>query len=354
MNATTRRRGVVPLLLGAAAAIAVVVTMMIPGLTPFSPDPAAAADSACTVSYYALDPNDANLSNPGKEVTGAFGPAVAARDEAGVKAELDERRECGADMKFDPALTAAHYSEWSHNGLTSIKVDESPDGLNAFTAQLANDKDLRGKVLTELKKLEGESTFSTAPVSAGIWSLYMMPNGSGGVSLKVGQTSADGTNAVFTHGDKVIRYRLDCGFQPNRDTPFTNVPECTGGECAPPPVCPPGTTGDWPNCVTPPPPCNPEWQKCWETSVTAPEGVNPQGPGDYETPDSVTAPDKPAPVINGDETQTSTTPATDTTPVDPDRNKPDPATGTDSNGNTGTVNPDTGGPNNTDTGNPFG
>lgn len=329
------------------------------GLPSLSYEANASVQGACTIQYYALDPANANNPNPAKEVTGAFGPAVAARDEAGVKKELDERRECGADGKFDPALTAAHYAEWSHNGLTSIKVDESPTGLNAFTAQMASDVDLRGKVLAELKKLEGESTFSTAPVSAGIWSLYMMPNGNGGVDLKVGRTSANGTNAVFTHGDKVIRYRLDCGFQPNRETPFTNVPECTGQECAPPPVCPPGTTGTWPECppVTPPP-CNPEWQKCWDTSVPAPEGVKPQPNDDYETPESVAPPTNPAPIINGNENQNSGSQAPGATTPDPDRNKPDPGTGTDDSGNTGSVNPD--GPdgagtgtNTTDPGNPF-
>lgn len=241
------------LLPAAAVLFAMVITLLTPGLTPWSP-PATAAEAiatSCEMTPFALDPADTSKPNPNKEVSGAFGPAVTARGEKDVKAELKERRSCGTDGVYDTYLTAAHYSEWSHYGLTSVKVGESTQEINAFADRIKADPELYKTTLAELEKLEGESTYSEAPVSRGIWSLYMMPDGNGGVDIKVGRTSSDGTNAVFTHGDVQVRYRLDCGFQPNREGGFPGIDECTGTECAPPPVCPEGTNGTWPNCYVP-------------------------------------------------------------------------------------------------------
>lgn len=85
--------------------------------------------------------------------------------------------------------------------------------------------------------------------------MYMIPDGNGGVIIKFGQTSSEGTNAVFTHPSGIeVRYRLDCGFQPNRDGIPEGVDVCVGAECAPPPVCPPGKAGTWPDCYVPCPP----------------------------------------------------------------------------------------------------
>lgn len=240
---TNRRRRAGAFLLGGAAGLGLLLSLLFPGVAPWSPASAAPAVAAsCGVTHFALDPSNPSAANPAKEVPAAFGPAITVRGEAAVKAELNERRECGADGKFDPALTAAHYADWSDAGLTTRKVEFT--GIDAFTAEIANNSGLYGQVISELKKLENESSYSEAPVQAGIWSLYMIPDGNGGVHVGQGHTSSAGTNAVFTHGDKVVRYRLDCGFQPNREGEYPGVPQCTAEQCPPPapPVvtCPPG------------------------------------------------------------------------------------------------------------------
>lgn len=345
------------LLLGMAFLVLAVVTTTIPGLVKL-PGASATTDVACTVQYLALDPNDATKPMPGKESDGSFGLPVVARDIPGIMKELDNRRECAGDTKYDPALAADHYYTWSVAGLTSIKVSMAEDGLEKFKAQWIADKSLRSKALAELKQLEKESTKSLEDVGHGIPSLYMVPDRAGGVITKLGTTAGDkGTNLVFTHGDVVVRYRLDCGFQPNWPTgTIPNLPACAEGECTPPPppVIPP-TPECTENCNPQPPVCNPEWEKCWETSKPAPDGVNVQPNDDYESPESVATPASPAPVISGNENQTSTGQAPGGTAPDPNRNQPDPGTGTTSDGGTGSVNPDNGGgTNTTDSGNPFG
>lgn len=255
----------------------------IPGLNAEAATPADIGQQACTTMYYALDPADPTKPNPDKETSGSFGTPVSARGEVDVKAELKERRSCGTDGSFDPALTAAHYSEWSHYGLTSVKVGDSTAEINAFAAEIGSNPDKYAATLAELEKLEGESSYSEAAVSRGVWSLYMMPDGNGGVTIKVGQTSTDGVNAVFTHGDVVVKYRLDCGFQPNRDEGFPGIDVCTGSECAPPPVCPPGMHGDWPNCYIPecPEGTTGDWPNCnnlkWRTPTTQEPGWDQRG-----------------------------------------------------------------------------
>jgi hypothetical protein len=259
-TATTRRHRSAGFLLLSAALLGALALV---GFTvPQSPlaiaGNAKANASVCKVTYYALDPANPALPNPAKPVPAAFGTPVTARGEQAVKAELNERRECGADGTFDPALTASHYARWSETGLTSIKVGYNE--IDAFYAKIAADPNLYNQVVTELKKLEDESTYSEESVPAGIWSLFMVPDGHGSVHVGQGRTSANGTNAVFTHpGGIVVKYRLDCGFQPNQEKQYANVPMCTPQQC-PPPTCPPGTTGVWPNCMVPPhvvPPCPP-------------------------------------------------------------------------------------------------
>lgn len=211
------------------------------------------SNKACAATAFALDPKDETKPNPDKEVKGAFGPAITARGEDKVKAELKERRTCGEDGVYDVHLTAAHYSEWSHYNLTSVKVGSSSAEINAFAARIAADPSLYKATLKELEKLEGESKYGEGRVKAGTWSLYMVPDGNGGVIIKVGRTSEAGTNAVFKHGKVEIRYRLDCGAQPNRDKGgFSDVDKCTREECAPPPQCP--VKGTWPDCFKPCPP----------------------------------------------------------------------------------------------------
>lgn len=206
---------------GGSLAGVLLLVLLFPGVinTVFEPQP----QVECEVSYLALDPANPLVPNPAKEVPAAFGPEVIARGEVDVKAELNERRECGADGKFDPALTASHYSAWSEAGLTKYPVAYTE--IDAFTADIAANATKYDEILKELVGLENASVYSEVGVPAGIWSLYMDPNGAGGVTVKQGRTSADGTNAVFTHpSGAVIKYRLDCGFQVNRDGEFPGVP----------------------------------------------------------------------------------------------------------------------------------
>lgn len=266
---------------GGALLLAAALVLVNPGVIP-GVEAATPPSESCDVTYFALNPNDPSQPDPAKEVPAAFGIAVTVRGEQPVKAELNERRECGADGKFDPALTASHYAAWSEAGLTTRKVDYT--GIDAFTAEIAGNKDLYNQVLTELKQLENESAYSEEAVPAGVWSLYMVPNGAGGVNVGQGLTSADGTNAVFTHGGAVIKYRLDCGFQVNRSGGqgggFPGVPECTPAQC-PPPVCPPGMEGTWPDCHPPCPPNTTPWPECnelkWVKPTTQEPGWDPRG-----------------------------------------------------------------------------
>lgn len=232
----------------------------------------------CEVTYFALNPDDNNQPNPDKEVPAAFGPAVTVRGEAEVKAELDKRRDCGEDGEFDPALTASHYSAWSDAGLTKYSVPYAE--IDAFYAKISVDPALYNEVLTELKDLENASAYSEEAVPKGIWSLFMDPNGSGGVSVKQGVTSADGTNAVFTHpSGATIKYRLDCGFQVNRDSEFPGVPHCTPETCPPPaPPTPP---------APPAPPHEPEepvkHEEKWVKETTYESGWDQRGTDNHVT-----------------------------------------------------------------------
>lgn len=246
-NATKFRRAGSFLFGGGSLLLAAALVLINPGILPgveATPPPA----QSCNVTYFALDPANPLAPNPVKEVPAAFGPEVTVRGEEPVKAELNERRECGADGMFDPSLTASHYSVWSEAGLTKYTVAYAE--IDAFYAKIAADSALYNEVLTELKGLENASAYSEEGVGAGIWSLYMDPNGSGGVNVRQGRTSSDdGTNAVFSHpSGAVIKYRLDCGFQPNREGEFPGVPYCTPETC-PPPVCPENYTGIWPDCL---------------------------------------------------------------------------------------------------------
>lgn len=235
---------------------AAMALLMTPGLTPLNPEvPTSGDDAVCKVAFLALDPNNPTVPDPAKEVPGAMGPAVAARDEAGIKAQLSEDRTCGSDGKYDPAMTATHYAEWSFQGLTSRTVGF--DGIDIFKAQLIADPNLYGSVMQELTSLENGSAFSTEELPAGLWSVYMKADGAGGVTTHQGQTTAGGTAAVFTHGDKVVKYRLDCRFQPVHTDRIPGLPECEVGACTPPPYVPPVVVPE-PECqydCSPPPVC---------------------------------------------------------------------------------------------------
>lgn len=246
MNMTANRRRA--LLIGGAFTIVLLLTLLFPGMTPWSPavantDPGGNIPGICSTHYYALD--------AGKESTNAFGPPITARDEATIKAQLNERRLCGSDLTGDPTLTAAHYAAWSVAGLTAQKVDYA--GIDAFSAKLVADYPMWVSVVSEMTALESASAFSVKTVPAGSASLYMVPNGAGGVTTHQGVTSKPGTAVVFTHGSTVVELRLDCGFQNIRET-FPGVPMVPPGspETPPPAQCIPGQVKNVNGfCVTP-------------------------------------------------------------------------------------------------------
>ena len=240
------------LLIAAGAAIVVTATLLIPGIAPWSPPSGSAAASAansCVVSYGALDPANTAKSNPAKESEFAIGVPVTASDEAGVKAELKERRTCGADGKFDPNVTATHYAGWSASGLTSRKVDYA--NIDAFRAEMIANSDLYAATVTELESLENASAFSVEKVPAGMWSVYAVPDGKGGLTTHMGRSGHVGTAAVFTHGSVVINYRLECGFQILLPAPPAGTKVCANAECQPTTHVP--TCEEANNCQ--PPPC---------------------------------------------------------------------------------------------------
>ena len=284
------------LLLMIALGGAVLLTLLVPGLAPWSP--AKAADAAtpkttCAVSYGALDPGDQTKVNPNKEVPGAVGPAVTQRDIPGIKAELKERRTCGTDGKFDPELTATHYADWSAAGLTSHPIAFAD--IDAFRAQMVANPDLYASTVNELETLENGSTASIQNnVPAGVWSVYVLPDGKGSLTTHIGTSSHVGTAIVFTHGDVVVKYRLECGFQILRQTPPAGMQQCTFAECGPPPHVPtcqemgncstPGCTSDCggtPTCTTncTPPPCTScLTPKDPKNDVKPPQGTTQLGP----------------------------------------------------------------------------
>ena len=254
MNMTVNRRR--SLWVGGGITIVLLLTLLFPGLTPWSPADATSTGSGgtppgvCVVHHYALD--------SGKESTNAFGPPVIARDEATIKAELRERRLCGNDLMGDPTLTAAHYAAWSATGLTAQKVDFS--GIDAFAAKLAADQPMWTAIVDEMTALENASTFSLEAIPAGSPSLYMVPDGAGGVTTHQGFTVGNGVAVVFKHGNYVIKDRLECGFQDVRETfpgvsqvppgsPELPKPTPTPTPTPTPKVCPPNMPyGTWPVC----------------------------------------------------------------------------------------------------------
>lgn len=200
----------------------------------------------CTIAYDALDPANPAQMDPAKEVPAALGVAVTQRDEAGIKAELDERRECEDDDQRDTELVATHYVAWSMEGarlgveltshtLTLADVDSFREKMNA-------DEELYKQVIAELHDLEGNSAFSIEEVALGTPTVYVALQ-DGALFTGYGHTTHAGTAAVFTHpSGAVVKYRLECGFQVVWPTPPTDIP-CVA-DCNP---CPPGNTT--PSCA---------------------------------------------------------------------------------------------------------
>lgn len=249
-------------MLAAALGITLLLTLLFPGLTPWSPP--ALADTTppgvCGTHYYALD-------SP-KESPFAFGPAVTATDETAIKADLRERRLCGTDPFGDPTLTASHYAEWSSYNLTSHKVEFA--GIDAFAASLVADFPLWESVVTEMEALEVASAFSVTDVPAGTASLYMVPDGAGGVTTHQGLTIGNGTAATFTHpSGAVVKFRQECGFQNVRES-FPGVP-----------MVPPGTPE-----TPPPPPTTPPLEEKVPSQDPENQGNNKPGGGGQAPPQS--------------------------------------------------------------------
>lgn len=265
---------------------------LLAGPTPFS---SAVADitnpgngANCEVHAYHFDTEGAEVG-----VTGKFGPTLVATDEPGLRAELKERRSCGDDNLYDPALLGAQYVTTANAtlpdgttpaNLTAIKVTWAD--VNPFIEQLATNRDLYNQVAAELASLEDGAMFSMEGVSRGTPTLYMTANDQSAskVTVKHGLTSGDGTNIVFTYANgATVKYRVECGGQPNFPTAPPGVPECVGEECAPPPVCPPGTMGTWGDCYVPCPPGytgerEPDcYYNKWQTPSPTEPGWDPRG-----------------------------------------------------------------------------
>jgi len=262
MNSVKRSRGpAIAAALAAAVGVIIIGGGAVQGIMPSSVDDAmAAASSSCTVSYSSLDDATQTVTNPNKEVAGAIGTPVTQRDEAGIKAELQERRTCGTDGKFDTELTATHYAEWSNKTSTSRKVEYA--NIDAFRAELNADPVLYAAIQSELTNLENASAFSIEGTHAGMWSVYMKATGDGNLTTHIGRSAHDGTAAVFTTSSgAVIKYRLECGFQILHDSPPAGFNVCEYDECGnppPPPVvvpptCPwnPSLPPESPDCVQP-------------------------------------------------------------------------------------------------------
>ena len=240
------------------------LTLLVPGLTPWSP--AAIDPVPCIVYYDALDPLNPALSNPAKEpgTPLAMGTPVIARDEAGIKAELDARREAGADNKCELELLATHYADWSNptDAVGRPLLNESGQpirltsrvvayaDIDSFVDEMIAHRDVYETTLAEVKKLESESSFGIEEnIPVGRWSLYAEPDGLGGVITKIGTTGHVGTAAVFTHpSGLVIKYRLECGFQILHEFPPPGLPECEANHCNPPPCPSDKPYGTFPVC----------------------------------------------------------------------------------------------------------
>lgn len=203
-----------------------------PSLDPNAPkaDCAAAVtaleESGLTLPYYFnLEPN---------KPLNTFGTDPGMRDEAGLLQALHDRR-C-----VDPALTSAHLATWGVIGVNLI--DE-------YTARFNTTRELWLQAIGTMEQLEKESmdyakeqakAFALEAVPTGKSSLYMESDGSGGVRVKLGVTVSDGNALVFTHPDgRVIKLRIECGFQPVFDTPPPGLPECEDGNNCIPDECPP-------------------------------------------------------------------------------------------------------------------
>lgn len=210
------------------------VAALLVGYISFSNDNPGMGSSTlvdCKPYHYALDDETQLVNNPNKEVPFAAGTPVTQRDEKGIKSELQERRSCGADGKADFTLLAHHYAEWSYQGFITDNPISFTD-VDAFAAQMVADGDLYRAALKTVEEFENTSVFSVETVGAGLWSLYVVPDGNGGVITHQGSTSHNGTAAAFTRDGKTIMYRLECGFQvlhPGGNPPPTDLPVCEWG-----------------------------------------------------------------------------------------------------------------------------
>ena len=209
MTTTKSKKGVALLWIAAAAFIALLLSFLIPGITPWSPPSAAPVCNTTEVHYFALDGN--------KETEYAFGPEVTQVEQDSILGELHDRR-C-----VDPALTATHMYEW---GL--ISFDEIQSAMAKFVKDASSWRD----AIVQMEKLEAEAAISITSVAKGLPSLYMVPNSEGSVDVYQGFTSSAGDALTFVNGGRTVMLRLECGFQPIRPPGFP--PE------VPPIPCPPG------------------------------------------------------------------------------------------------------------------
>ncbi len=160
----------------------------------------------------------------------AFGPAVPT-EATQAKAELHKRR-C-----LDPALTTADAID---AGFENFPFPSSDDEWDAQWRGLNGDRELW---LKTIEKLESQEATASAEVVDHphsyhtMWFLDGPPTAYGAMPYLrqgTGHAAEAGLVLKFTFPDGSVRmYRLSCGFQPVRDTPFPKIP---------PPEVPPSTT----------------------------------------------------------------------------------------------------------------
>lgn len=220
------------LMAGGALMLLLLFSGFIPGLGPV---PGNASESPCE----GVEGDTPTLYNQQTDDL-AFGPSVGGELEQ-VKAELHKRR-C-----LDPALTAAHAIDAELDGWPFPSSDEE---WQDQWGRLIGDRELWLKVIGELEAQEAEATADLFDDPEGYHSMWFLdgPEGQYGklpfLRQGPGHAGEAGMTLRFTWSDGTVRqYRLSCGFQPVRHTPFPEVPPVEQPPCdCPPPTIPTTTT----------------------------------------------------------------------------------------------------------------
>lgn len=248
---------------GAASGVLLVIgaiLVTVVGINPFSANADDGDDTPASV-VASCDDVEGNTPTFYNQQTDdlAFGPAVETQVDPAV-AELHKRR-CQ-----DPALTTAHAIDAGLEGWDFKPTDA--EWQEQWT-RLNGDRELWLSVIAQLEAQEKseETTVEVVNYPHSYHTMWFLdgPEGQFGklpfLRQGPGHASEAGMVLKFTFKDGSVRmYRLSCGFQPVRETPFPNVPpvEEPPCDCPPPPpvtTVPPSTTV--PGTSVPPKACPP-------------------------------------------------------------------------------------------------